>query len=81
MFHLLWYLIIGFIAGLIAKSVMHTRLDLLWTIGLGIAGSIVAGSISHLLVRPREGARFHPAGLVLSIVGAVLVLFIWQKLN
>jgi len=55
MFHLIWYAVIGFIAGLIAKSVMHTHLSLLWTVVLGIVGSVVGGCVTHLLSRPREG--------------------------
>jgi uncharacterized membrane protein YeaQ/YmgE (transglycosylase-associated protein family) len=81
MFHLIWYAVIGFIAGLIAKSVMHTHLSLLWTVVLGIVGSVVGGCVTHLLSRPREGALFHPAGLIFSTIGAISVLFLWHKLN
>ena len=81
MFHLIWYVLVGFIAGLVAKAVMHTHLTLLWTIVLGIVGSIVGGWIAQLISRPREGAFFHPAGLIFSIIGAILVLFFWHKFN
>lgn len=79
--HLIWYLIVGLIAGLVAKAVMHLHLTLLWTIVLGLVGSIVAGLATHLFIRPREGASFHPAGIIFSILGALLVLFVWSKLN
>ena len=81
MFHLIWYVIVGLIAGLVAKAVMHLHLTLLWTIVLGLVGSIVAGFVTHLFIRPREGAPFHPAGIIFSILGALLVLFVWSKLN
>lgn len=81
MFHLIWYLIVGLIAGVVAKSVMHMHLTLFWTIVLGIIGSIVGGSVTHMFSRPREGAQFHPAGIIFSILGAILVLFICQKLK
>jgi uncharacterized membrane protein YeaQ/YmgE (transglycosylase-associated protein family) len=81
MFHLIWYVIIGLIAGLVAKAVMHLHLTLLWTIVLGLVGSIVAGFVTHLFIRPREGAQFHPAGIIFSILGALLVLFVWSKLK
>jgi uncharacterized membrane protein YeaQ/YmgE (transglycosylase-associated protein family) len=55
MFHLIWYIIVGLIAGVIAKSIMHVHLKLLWTIVLGIIGSIVGGSVTHMFSRPREG--------------------------
>ena len=81
MLHLIWYIVVGLIAGFAAKSVMHLHLTLLWTIVLGLIGSIVAGFATHLFIRPREGAQFHPAGIIFSILGALLVLFVWSKLN
>jgi uncharacterized membrane protein YeaQ/YmgE (transglycosylase-associated protein family) len=80
MFHLLWYLIIGLLAGLIGKSVMHEHMTLMWTVILGIVGSLLGGSVTHLLFRSKN-ERFHPAGLIFSTLGAILVLFICQKLN
>jgi uncharacterized membrane protein YeaQ/YmgE (transglycosylase-associated protein family) len=80
MFHLLWYLIIGLLAGLISKSVMHVHLTMMWTIVLGCIGSLLGGGITHLLFRPRN-ERFHPAGLIFSTLGAILVLFACYKLN
>ncbi len=41
MLHLVWYIIIGLIAGFAAKSAMHLRLPLAWTIVLGLVGSLV----------------------------------------
>ncbi len=81
MFHLIWYIIVGLIAGFVAKSVMHLHLTLLWTIVLGLIGSIAAGFVTHLFIRPREGSQFHPAGIIFSILGALVVLFVWSKLN
>ena len=81
MFHIIWYVIIGLIAGFAAKSVMHLHLTLLWTVVLGLVGSIVAGFLAHLFIRPRGGSQFHPAGVIFSILGALLVLFLWTKLQ
>ena len=81
MFHLIWYILIGLVAGVIAKSIMHVHLALIWTIVLGIIGSVVGGAVTHMFSRPREGVRFHPAGLIFSILGSVLVLFLCYKLN
>ena len=80
MFHLLWYLIIGLLAGLIGKSVMHEHLSLMWTIVLGIIGSLIGGGVTSLLFRPRN-ERYHPAGLIFSTLGAILILFICNWLN
>src|SRR5665213_4583391 len=80
MFHLIWYVLIGLIAGVIAKSVMHVHMTIFWTIVLGIIGSIIGGGISHMFSHPAN-ERYHPAGLILSTLGAILVLYICYKLN
>ncbi len=36
MFHLIWYIVVGLLAGVIAKSVMHVHMTIFWTIVLGI---------------------------------------------
>jgi len=80
MLHIIWYIIIGFIAGAIANFIMHTHLTFIMTTLLGIVGSIVGGLIARLFSKPAEGSSFHPAGLILSIIGAIIVLFIVGKL-
>ena len=79
MIHLIWYIIVGLIAGLIAKSVLHVSMTIFWTIVLGIIGSIIGGAVTHLF-RPVTG-RFHPAGIIFSTLGAILLLYICIKLN
>ena len=80
MVHLVWYVLIGLIAGVIAKSVMHLHMTIFWTIVLGIIGSIIGGALTHMFLRPRND-RFHPAGLIFSTVGAILFLFVCYKMN
>jgi uncharacterized membrane protein YeaQ/YmgE (transglycosylase-associated protein family) len=80
MFHLIWYVLIGLVSGVIAKSVMHVHITIFWTIVLGIIGSIIGGGVAHMFSRPTN-ERYHPAGLILSTLGAILVLFICYKLN
>jgi uncharacterized membrane protein YeaQ/YmgE (transglycosylase-associated protein family) len=78
MLHILWYIIIGFIAGLIAKWIMHVQANVIETIIIGLIGSIVGGLIARLFSKPAEGSSFHPAGFVLSIIGAILILWLGQ---
>jgi uncharacterized membrane protein YeaQ/YmgE (transglycosylase-associated protein family) len=80
MFHLIWYILVGLIAGVVAKSVMHVHMTIFWTTVLGILGSIVGGAVTHMFSRPTND-RYHPAGLIFSILGAILILFICNKLN
>src|SRR5206468_5107333 len=80
MFHLIWYVLVGLIAGVIAKSVMHAHLTIFWTIVLGIIGSIIGGAVTHMFSRPAN-ERYHPAGLIFSTLGAILVLFLCLKFH
>jgi uncharacterized membrane protein YeaQ/YmgE (transglycosylase-associated protein family) len=80
MLHLIWYILIGLISGVIAKSVMQVHLTIFWTIVLGIIGSIIGGAVTHMFSRPTN-RQYHPAGLIFSTLGAILVLFICYKLN
>jgi uncharacterized membrane protein YeaQ/YmgE (transglycosylase-associated protein family) len=80
MFHLIWYILIGLISGVIAKSVMHVHMTIFWTIVLGIIGSILGGAVTHMFSRPAN-ERYHPAGLIFSILGAILILFVCYKLK
>jgi uncharacterized membrane protein YeaQ/YmgE (transglycosylase-associated protein family) len=79
MLHLLWYIIVGFIAGLVAKSVMHLHMTVLWTTVLGLVGSIFGGFITHLFDRPKPEAHYHPAGIIVSILFALLLLWLLNK--
>ena len=82
MLNIIWYIIVGFIIGLLARAVMPgaQHLGFIVTTLLGIGGSIVGGLIARLFSKPEPGAPFHPAGLILSVIGAIILLFIWGKL-
>ncbi len=77
MFHILWSIILGFIAGFIAKHLVgFPHMGIMMTTLLGIIGSIVGGLIARLWSKPPEGKIVHPAGLIMSIVGAIVLLYI-----
>ena len=78
MFHIIWMIIIGFIAGLIARWIVPgvDAMGFWMTTGLGIVGSIVGGLIARLFSKPADGSAFHAAGILLSIVGAIIVLYV-----
>ncbi len=83
MLHLLWMFIVGIVVGAIARLVMpgSEHMGLLMTGVLGIAGSFVGGFIARIFNKPADGALVHPAGLIMSIVGAVILLFAWNRLG
>jgi uncharacterized membrane protein YeaQ/YmgE (transglycosylase-associated protein family) len=83
MLHILWMIIIGFIAGLIARAVMPgiDAMGFWMTTGLGIVGSVVGGLIGRMFSKPADGSAFHPAGLIMSIIGAMIVLFVVRMIR
>ena len=74
---ILWTIIIGFVAGVIAKFIMpgpNEPSGFIMTTILGIVGAFVASYLGQALgfYQPGEGA-----GLIGAVVGAIIVLFIW----
>ncbi|OFV81206.1 MAG: transglycosylase [Acidobacteria bacterium RBG_13_68_16] len=81
--NLIWYLITGFVVGLIARLIVPgvDAMGIVMTTVLGVVGSVVGGLIGGVISKPKEGAKFHPAGLILSIIGAIVVLFLYNALR
>ena len=73
---IIWMIIIGFIVGALARFFYPGAVPMgFWlTAALGIGGSLVGGIVSSVLFRSPEG-KFHPAGILLSIVGALVLLY------
>jgi uncharacterized membrane protein YeaQ/YmgE (transglycosylase-associated protein family) len=74
---ILWTIIIGFVAGVIAKFIMpgdNEPAGFILTAILGIVGAFVATFLGQAFgwYQPGEGA-----GLIGAIVGAVIVLFVY----
>lgn len=71
------WIIIGGLAGLIAKLLMPGRDPggCIVTILLGIAGALIAGWIGHAIGWYRTGEG---AGFIAAIVGAVIILVIYR---
>jgi len=82
MFSFLGWLIVGLIAGALARLLVPGRqpMGLFMTMLLGLVGSLVGGFVSSLIFGydPMD-PRFHPAGLIGSTVGAILALAIYLR--
>ena len=75
---ILAFIVIGLLAGLIARAVMpgNQSMGLVATTLLGMVGSLVGGLIGSLFSRTGRIFDLHPTGLIFSILGALLVLFL-----
>ena len=74
---IIWYIIIGFLAGLIAKFLMpgpNEPSGFIMTTVLGIVGAVVASYLGRAIgwYGPEGGA-----GFIGAIVGAIAVLFVY----
>ena len=75
--HIIWTIIIGFIAGVIAKFVTpgdNEPSGFILTTILGIVGAFVATYLGQAIGWYRAGEG---AGLIGAVVGAVIILLIW----
>jgi uncharacterized membrane protein YeaQ/YmgE (transglycosylase-associated protein family) len=78
--HILWIIIIGFVAGIIARLLApgpNNPAGFILTTLLGIAGAFIATWIGQAIgwYRVDQGA-----GLIGAVVGALVVLFVWHRL-
>jgi uncharacterized membrane protein YeaQ/YmgE (transglycosylase-associated protein family) len=72
-----WWIIIGFIAGAIAKALMPGREPggCILTILLGVGGAVVAGFLGQQLGWYSSGEG---AGFLAAIVGAIIILAVYR---
>jgi uncharacterized membrane protein YeaQ/YmgE (transglycosylase-associated protein family) len=75
-----WMIFVGLLVGAVAKLLMPGRDPggVVMTIVIGIAGSVIAGFLGRSIGWYRDG---EPAGLIASIVGAILLLFFYRVLT
>jgi uncharacterized membrane protein YeaQ/YmgE (transglycosylase-associated protein family) len=78
--HILWVIIIGFVAGIVARFLApgpNNPAGFILTTLLGIGGAFLATFIGQAIgwYGPNQGA-----GLIGAVVGALVVLFIWHRL-
>jgi Predicted membrane protein len=83
MFHIIGMLIVGLIAGALARLILPGKdpMGIFATILLGVAGSFVGGFLGRLILGPKDGredAILRPSFLF-SLLGAILLLWLWRK--
>ena len=83
MLSLLWLLVVGLIAGFLARALVPGKdsMSLVGTLLLGVAGSVVGGLVLGLLLGGFRDRGFSPAGIIGSVIGAVLVLVVYNRVS
>ena len=75
--HILFLLVIGAAAGFLASRVMRVEMGTLATVMVGVAGALIGGFVIRLLL----AATGAVAGFVGAILGAMIVIWVVQKLR
>jgi uncharacterized membrane protein YeaQ/YmgE (transglycosylase-associated protein family) len=70
------WILVGLVAGVIAKLIMHDRLGWVLTIVLGIVGAFVGGWVSGYFGGPGV-TGFNLMSVLVAAGGAVIVLFVY----
>jgi len=76
----LWIVLVGFVAGIVARMLLpgpNNPTGFILTVVLGIAGSFLATFIGQALGWYRAGQG---AGFIAATLGAIVVLFVWHRL-
>ncbi|ANF82965.1 transglycosylase [Acinetobacter sp. NCu2D-2] len=73
-------IVVGFIAGLIARAIHpgDDKAGFIMTTVLGIAGSLLATFAGRLLGLYADGSA---AGFIASVIGAIVILFIYNMVT
>ena len=75
---LIAFILIGLMAGLIARAVLpgNQSMGLLATTLLGMVGSLIGGLVGSLFRTDGRMFDLHPAGIIMSVLGSVVVLLL-----
>jgi uncharacterized membrane protein YeaQ/YmgE (transglycosylase-associated protein family) len=76
---IIWFVFVGFIAGLLARAIMPGRqpMGVGMTTLLGILGSFLGGFFANLFFH-RGTSLLQPSGIIGSVIGALAVLGLWM---
>ncbi|MFN4168355.1 MAG: GlsB/YeaQ/YmgE family stress response membrane protein [Pannonibacter phragmitetus] len=76
---MIFWIIIGLLAGAIAHRVLDSRGGFFGSLVVGLIGALVGGKLAEILRLNLTGGFIDQ--LVVSTCGAILFLFVWRKIR
>ena len=80
---IIWIIVVGFVAGIIARILSpgpNNPSGFILTTVLGILGAFLATWIGQIIGYYDTGPNAQGAGFITATIGALVVLFIWNRL-
>ena len=76
----LWTILIGFVAGLLARAIKpgNDKMGIIFTTLLGIAGALLATWVGQATGMYAAG---EPAGFIAAVIGAIVLLVIYSMVR
>ena len=83
MINIIGWIIVGFLSGLLARFFYPgaVQMGFIMTTLLGIAGSFAGGFIGGMFTKEKDMMKPTPAGFAMSVVGAMVLIFIAHRLG
>jgi len=83
MLHWIQYIVMGLIVGVCARFLLPgaDHMGLMMTTLVGIGGSLLGGFIGRMMGKPAADAKYHPAGFLMSFVGALVLLLVLRMVK
>ena len=75
------WIVLGAIAGFLANMLIGGGEGVIGTIILGIVGAVVGGYIASAIFHKGDVTGVNIESIVISVLGAILVLFVWRALQ
>ena len=74
---IIWWLIVGLIAGWLTGKIMGGGSGVLWDIILGLIGALAGGFLMSLLGFKAEGGMIYT--IIVAVIGAIVVTWLYRK--
>jgi uncharacterized membrane protein YeaQ/YmgE (transglycosylase-associated protein family) len=77
--HVIWWMVVGLIAGWLTGRIMGSREGFLMDIIIGLIGALAGGFLMSLLGFKPEGGLIYT--IIVAVIGAVILTWLYRKVS